>query len=101
MTNIFSLLSINDNPKRQPFFSKKAKQKVVWYEVTNAVDPLTNQSYGNCKYKILYVNNKPWVSTLVTMDNRLIGNDETGKRFYKELINYLDTIKFNKMLNLS
>ena len=49
----------------------KAKQKVVWYEIKNAIDPLTNEKYGHCKYKIYYINNKYHSSCLINMKDGL------------------------------
>ena len=106
MTNIFSLSSINHNPKRPHFVNNfmlngKAKQKVVWYEIKNAIDPLTNEKYGHCKYKIYYINNKYHSSCLINMKEGLIGDMKTGERFYKLLVNYLDEQKFKTIFNLS
>jgi hypothetical protein len=101
MKNIFSLISVNNSPKRRPFIPKKAKQKEVWYNIKNAIDPLTGDSYGDIKYKVVYINNKYEASNLITLTDRLIGDKEIAKRFYSELINFLDDQKFNSLFSLT
>jgi hypothetical protein len=101
MKNIFSLISVNNYPKRRPFIPKKAKQKEVWYNIKNAIDPLTGDSYGDIKYKVVYINNKYEAANLISLTDSLIGDKEIAKRFYSELINFLDDQKFNSLFSLT
>jgi hypothetical protein len=101
MKNIFSLIFVNNSPKRRPFIPKKAKLKEVWYNIKNAIDPLSGDSYGDIKYKVVYINNKYETSNLITLTDSLIGDKEIAKRFYAELINFLDDQKFNSLFSLT
>ena len=97
----FELLSVNENTKKYPFLKKNTRQKIAWYLIRDAIDPLTGQKYGDCKYKIIYFNDAYHWSVLVSMENALIAGGEVGKRFYGGLLSYLDDLKFKTMLSLS
>ena len=97
----FCLLSVRENAKKYPFLPKRAKQKIFLYFIKNAIDPLTGENYGDCKYKVNYINNNYVWSNLTDMNDTLIKRDDIGKRFYAELINYLDDLKFQSMFNLA
>ena len=101
MKNIFSLIFVNDLPKKRPFLPRKARQKEVWYNIKNAIDPLTGESYGDCKYKIVYVNNRYKASNLISSTDTLISSEEIANRFYAELTNFLDDQKFNSIFDLT
>jgi len=105
MTNIFSLLPINRNNKKPHFINNGTlnwqKQKIVWYEIKNAIDPITNQNYGDCYYKIFYINNNYYCSCLIDKNDCLIADPKTADRFYKLLVNFLDDQKFNSIFNLA
>jgi hypothetical protein len=101
MKNIFSLIFVNDAPSKRPFVPRKARQKEVWYHIKNAIDPLTGESYGDIKYKVVYINNRYKASNLISSTDSLISSEEIAKRFYAELINFLDDQKFNSIFDLT